>query len=163
MELALLLAAALIVLSVFFSLFDTKKYSYRQRGPLFSAAELSFLGVLDRAVHGRYRVFGKVRVADVMTPARGLNRKNWQIAFNKISSKHFDYVLCDKGNLEVIAVIELDDKSHNKKETAARDHFLEQACRSANLKLIRFNVRYGYNTVSVLEKIELSLTAPDVS
>lgn len=97
-----------------------------------------------------------------MTPVGGLNRKNWQIAFNKISSKHFDYVLCDRSNLEVIAVIELDDKSHKNIRTAARDRFLEQTCQSANLKLIRFNLKYGYNTESILEKIELSLTSPNV-
>jgi len=62
MELGLLIAVVLIVLSVLFSIFDTKKYKYRQRGPLFTAAERSFLGILDKAVYGRYRVFGKVRV-----------------------------------------------------------------------------------------------------
>lgn len=86
-----------------------KGYRYCQSTPLFSAAERSFLGVLDLAVAQQYRVFGKVRVADILLPAKGLNRSHWRIAFNKIAAKHFDYVLCDKETLAVIAMIELDD------------------------------------------------------
>lgn len=71
-------------------------YNYRKQKVLFTAAERSFLGILDQAVGDQYRILGKVRIADVLTPEKGMTRKHWQIAFNKISSKHFDYVLCDK-------------------------------------------------------------------
>lgn len=71
-----------------------KGYNYRQRGALFTKAERSFLGVLEQSISDQYRVLGKVRVADILTPEKGMGRKHWQIAFNKISSKHFDYVLC---------------------------------------------------------------------
>jgi len=115
------------------------------------------MGVLDQAVSNDYRVFGKVRVADVISPAKGMSRKNWQIAFNKISSKHFDYVLCTKDKLDVIAVIELDDKSHNSKKAKARDKLLEGACDSADLKLIRFPARPTYQVNSVRDKINTTL------
>jgi hypothetical protein len=39
---------------------------------LFSAAERSFLGVLDQAVGPEHRVFGKVRVADLASVKPGL-------------------------------------------------------------------------------------------
>lgn len=138
-----------------------KGYSYRKRGPLFTAAERSFLGVLDQAVSENYRVFGKVRVADIINPEKGMDRKSWQIAFNKISSKHFDYVLCSKDNLEVIAVIELDDKSHNTKKAINRDALLEDACKSAEVKLIRFQAKSGYQVQTVRENIYLVLKPPE--
>ena len=135
----------------------SKGHNYSQSGKLFSAAERSFLGVIDQAVSDKYRVFGKVRVADIITPAKGMNRKNWQIAFNKISAKHFDYVLCSKDKLEVIAVIELDDKSHNSKKAQRRDSLLENACNSAELELIRFKAKSSYQVQAVREQIETSL------
>jgi len=113
----IILLLLVVIASVFIKAPAGKGYSYRQLNPLFSAAERSFLGVLDKAVSDKNRVFGKVRVADILAPTKGMNRKNWQIAFNKISAKHFDYVLCSKDKLNVVAVIELDDKSHNTKKS----------------------------------------------
>lgn len=135
-----------------------KGYNYRQRGALFTKAERSFLGVLEQSISDQYRVLGKVRVADVLTPEKGMGRKNWQIAFNKISSKHFDYVLCKKDTLDIEAVIELDDKSHTTKKAIARDVLLESACESANLKIIRFPAKATYQVQAVRESLERALS-----
>jgi hypothetical protein len=64
--------------------------------PLFSNAERSFFGGLTQALGDEYVVMGKVRVADILSPQKGLNKSNWQTAFNKVASKHFDYVLCTR-------------------------------------------------------------------
>ena len=90
-----------------------QQYSYNKIDSLFTPAERSFLGVLNQAVEDNAFVFGKVRVADVLKPSKDVSRKQWQTAFNKINSKHFDFVLCDKGDLSVLCVIELNDKSHD--------------------------------------------------
>lgn len=140
-----------------------KGYAYQTKGPLFTPAERSFLGILDSAVSNDYRIFGKVRVADVISPKKGMSRKNWQTAFNKISAKHFDYALCCKNTLKVIAVIELDDISHNRKSSIARDKFLESACESANLKLVRFPAKARYIVSEVREKIENTINPPEKS
>jgi hypothetical protein len=131
---------------------------YTQRGALFTVAERSFYGVLEQAISKDYKIFGKVRVADVLTPKPSLDKSNWQTAFNKISAKHFDYVLCQKDTLQVIAVIELDDKSHNSKKAKNRDDFIEDACQGADLKLIRFKAKTGYQIDSVREFIVGSIT-----
>ncbi|WP_295629088.1 DUF2726 domain-containing protein [uncultured Nitrosomonas sp.] len=54
---------------------------------------------MNQALSDSYEAFGKVRVADVLTPNKELSRKQWSIAFSSISSKHFDFVLCDKKRL----------------------------------------------------------------
>ncbi len=162
MEWMIILAVAVIIILAFAKPSRTLKEGssdYRKRGALFTNAERSFLGVLDQALSDQYRVFGKVRVADILTPAKGLDRKKWQIAFNKISSKHFDYVLCSKESLEVVAVIELDDKSHNSKKAQARDSFLEISCKSAELKLIRFEAKSNYQLSAICEKVDLALNS----
>ena len=86
-----------------------------------------------------------------------MDRKTWQLAFNKISSKHFDYILCSTDTLAPVAVIELDDKSHTSKNTIKRDRLIERACKSADLKLIRFKVKRNYRVEDVREQIEASL------
>jgi len=46
--------------------------SIRNRGlALFSAGRALFSGVLEHAIGPEYRVFGKVRVADIVEPQRG--------------------------------------------------------------------------------------------
>lgn len=48
-------------------------FPYQRAEALFSAAERSFLGVLDQAASPEYRVFGKVRIADVAAIKPGLS------------------------------------------------------------------------------------------
>lgn len=126
---------------------------YRSKETLLSNAEKSFFFVLKQSLSDDYEIFSKVRIADVLTPDRGLNSKNWRLAFNNISSKHFDYVLCDKKNLSVVAVIELDDKTHNQKKTMRRDAFVNDACHSANLKLFRFTCKSSYQIKSIRDTV----------
>src|SRR5438046_32622 len=81
---------------------------------LLTEAERSFFGVLDQALAGEYRLFAKVRLADVVRPVQGPSRSGRPAAFNSISAKHVDFVLCDPSSLRVVGVVELDDKSHRR-------------------------------------------------
>ena len=129
-------------------------FKYKSLGKLFSAAEHSFFLVLKQALsNDDYEIFAKVRIADVLQPEGFLNRRNRRIAFNKIAFKHFDYVLCEKNTLSVVAVIELDDQSHDLSKTRARDIFVENACATAGLKLIRFPCKSNYHIQSVRDKV----------
>ena len=133
------------------------EYPYRKLETLFTPAERSFLGVLNQVVADNAYVFGKVRVADVLTPEKETSRKIRQISFSKISSKHFDYILCDKNDLSVLCAIELNDKSHNSKKRKARDKFLTDACSSANLPLIQVPAQAAYNIDEIREALTLHL------
>lgn len=94
-------------------------------------------------------IFGKVRVADILSPAKGQSRSNWQKAFNRISVKHFDFVICSPDTLYVQSVVELDDKSHAKGKRADRDRFIESACDSAGVTLHRVKAASAYNVAEV--------------
>jgi hypothetical protein len=131
-------------------------YSYRLQKSLFTPAELVFFNALQEATSGQFLVFGKVRVADVIKPQTS-NRSDWQRAFNKISAKHFDFVLCDKESLKVLATVELDDSSHSRVDRVKRDDFLNQAVDSAKLALIRFPVQASYGLDDIQSKIAQTL------
>lgn len=152
----IVILVALLLLAVLATLkksATSSKTGYRLNGTLFSPAERSFLGVLMQAVPEENIVMGKVRVADVITPQKGLDKSKWQTAFNKISAKHFDYVICDRATLKVVSVIELNDKSHKGKKRADRDAFLREACSSAELRLFEFNAKASYSVVDVRKKL----------
>jgi hypothetical protein len=130
------------------------KFPYKKSGPLFSTAERSLLGVLDMAIGQDYRIMGKVRVADVVEVSGTVGRSAWQTAFNRISSKHFDYVLCDKESLTVTCVIELNDKSHNGRKRQKRDEFLEGVCKAANLPLVTIPAKAGYSVQEIRDSVQ---------
>lgn len=122
-----------------------KGFPYKKNPVLFSPAERSFLGVLEQAVGDQYRVFGKVRVADVANVKSMSDCRTWQRAFNKISAKHFDFVICASDNLEIVAAVELDDKSHGKRQRQDRDKFLAGLCEAISLPLVRVPAQRAYS------------------
>jgi hypothetical protein len=135
------------------------EYNYRKLGTLFSPAERSFLGVLKQAVGENIQIFGKVRVADVIAPINGISRSDWQKSFNKISGKHFDFILCDKNDLSIICAVELNDSSHNSKKRKDRDIFLEGACESANIPLIQVKARSTYNIDELKQSLSVYIAS----
>jgi hypothetical protein len=132
---------------------ESLEYPYHKAHSLFTPAERSFLGVLEKAVGEKGKVLGKVRLADVVSPITGLSRSDRQKAFNRIGSKHVDFVLCKKDDLSPICAIELDDNSHKKSERKSRDDFLEKALSAAAIPFIRFAVRASYNLQEVRSQI----------
>lgn len=132
---------------------------YQLKGPLFTPAERSFLGVLNSVLKDNVHIMGKVRVADILTPNKGMNKSNWQKAFNKISRKHFDFVLCDKNDYSIICVIELNDKSHKAEQRRERDAFIEKACEAASLPLIQIPAKAGYSLDEIKKELNPYVTS----
>jgi len=131
---------------------------YAPRGILFTDAELVFLSSLDIAVKGRCRVFGKVRVADVIDVSQSAPDAHRQSAFSSIAQKHVDFVLTDLSGRRILAAIELDDSSHARGDRSARDVLLNNAFQDAGVPLIRFPVRRGYSPKILAERIGAALT-----
>lgn len=148
--------ALLLIISALFFLFRAKDFHYKTVA-LFSPAEKFFFFALERAVGQKYRVFAKVRIADVIHPSKELSKKKWWQHFVQISSKHFDYVLCDKRTLEVLCVVELNDRSHERKDRSKRDGLVLEVCASANLPLVWIRARKHYDDSVVSEKIQKTI------
>lgn len=150
--------AVLVLITVVFVLRQRSSgldgnFTYRRRSLLFSAAERSFLGVLDLATGRDFRIFGKVRVGDLLAPRDGLGASARMAALNKINRKHFDFVLCRPSDLSVLCVIELNDKSHQNKSRQLRDYFLVDACEGAGLPLVMFDARRVYTPSEIGARI----------
>lgn len=151
----LLLALVLIVFVVLAALKSkaggsgSVGFPYQPTKTLFSAAERSFLGVLDQAVGPEHRVFGKIRVADVAAVKPGLGNSARQGALNRIAAKHFDFVVCRTDDLSVVCAVELNDKSHSSQRAKARDELLTEVCRTVNLPLLAVPAKARYSPQEV--------------
>ena len=146
-----IITAVLII--IFFYLLKRPKERYIKVDSLFTPAELKFYKILEEVVE-EYKIFGKVRVADIIKVDSEKARGNYLKYFNKIARKHVDFLLCDPGTLEPVAAIELDDSSHETAERAERDVFLDKAFKMAELPLLRFKVRAKYDKIEIRKRIE---------
>lgn len=103
---------------------NNRDYPYR-KSTLLTTNERLFYQKL-KSITDKYNlhIISKVRMADLVLPFDNLNRRDWQFYFNKIKSKHVDFVLCDPFNLQPKLIIELNDASHQKADRKERDLFL---------------------------------------
>jgi hypothetical protein len=122
---------------------------YQKEDALFTPAERVFLAVLETALGNQFRVLGKVRLADVIKVKPGLDGGARQQAFNRIQSKHLDFVVCNPQDLSVQFVVELDDSSHQKAKRQARDEFLDQALAAADVPVFHFPVKRTYSAQEI--------------
>ena len=107
---------------------------YKRKEWLLSKAERSFFGVLQGVLASEQLIFVKVRLADLIYIPRGTPSR--QAAFNRIQSKHIDFVLCEKSSVRPLLAIELDDSSHARSDRSARDRFVDSALDVAGLPLL---------------------------
>lgn len=132
-------------------------FPYQLAGALFSAAERSFLGVLDQAASPDYRVFGKVRVADIAALKPGLRASARQGALNRVASKHFDFVVCRASDFSVVCAVELNDKSHGSKRAHARDEFVVSVCRAIGLPLMQVSAQRSYAVADIRAQMQAAI------
>jgi len=140
-------------------------YPYCSRKYLLTKAERSFLGVVDSILDDRYRIFSKVRMADVIKVRSGLKASKRQAAFNRIQAKHLDFVICSANDLSIVGAIELDDKSHDRLTRRARDQFVDQAFLAAGIPILHCPARASYSVSdlkrTIYQEFEMGLPEDD--
>ena len=135
-----------------------EEFPYTKKPALFSPAERSFLGVLEQAIGNDYRIFGKVRVADVVSVKPTADRSAWLGAFNPISAKNFDFVLCDKEHFSIRCVIDLNDTSRQSPQRREQDTFAEGVCNALSLPFLEIQAPRQYSAIELRKKIIASLS-----
>jgi hypothetical protein len=120
----------------------------RSRG-LLTKGERALWFPLFKAVKGRYRLFCKVRLADVVCcPPKHPQERRW---FRKIGRYHVDFVLADPQTTVPLLVIELDDRSHRVRRE--RDDFKDKVLQSAGVPILRIPAQQAYDPLELAEFI----------
>lgn len=101
---------------------------------LLTETEQLFLARLDKAFP-EYRIFSQVQLSTFIEPPKGQNK---QAILNTYSRQSIDFLICDS-LLNVVAGIELDDKSHVGKNSDLRDGKKNNAFKSVGIPLFRWH------------------------
>lgn len=119
--------------------------AYRLDPYLLSKAEFSFYHVLRQIPGDKYDVYPKVRLADIVKVQGG---RDYQSAFNRIASKHVDFVICDTTS-KVLMVVELDDSTHRQTRAQQSDQFKDGLFEAVGLRCVRFKAQRSYNVEEI--------------
>ncbi len=124
--------AALILIWIYIRLHE--KLPYIMNETILTERERAFYRILKPVADRlELQICPKVRVADIVSIKKGT--KDWQKWFNKIKSKHVDFLLCDY-DMNIVLLIELDDRSHET-ERAQKNDRLKNAIFGDRLVRIR--------------------------
>jgi hypothetical protein len=127
---------------------------YQRTPRLLTEGEYAFWVPLYHAVKGRYRVFCKVRLADVIQcPAERGDERRW---FRKIGNYHVDFVICNPATTRPLLVIELDDRSHRIGDPRRNeiDLWKDEALRAAQMPVYRVAAGVAYDVQGLDQAIE---------
>lgn len=125
---------------------------YRRRPHLLSRGERAFWHPLYHAVKGRYRIFAKVRLQDVVAaPEDRPDEWRW---FRRICAYHVDFVICDPKTTRPLLVIELDDGRHQSKRRQEQDAKKDAYLAAAGMPILRVAARQAYDVRELAGEIE---------
>lgn len=127
---------------------------YRRTSGILSKGERAFWGALYHAVKGKYRIFCKVRLADIVCcPDGHADERLW---FKKIGRFHVDFVICEPKSTRPLLVVELDDRSHRtrSKRQQERDEWKDDVLRAAGVPVHRVRAQQAYDVAELRGTVE---------
>jgi very-short-patch-repair endonuclease len=107
-----------------------------RRKPLLTGNEAEFFYRLQRALPG-FHVFPQVSFAAFLTDDGQLSRNAKWAVRSRFDRKIADFVICERGTLKVVALVELDDRLHDAKADRQRDVITK----AAGYQTIRYQSR----------------------
>lgn len=81
------------------------------------------------------QILAKIRLADLIEVNKGLDSQKWGMYFGKIKAKHIDFAIAE--DMKIIALIELDDYTHQRADRQKRDIFVNDVLTQTGYVLIR--------------------------
>ncbi len=109
------------------------KMKYQSKRILTGNEQANYHNLKLAADRKNYVICPKVRLLDIIEPRQNQYRR--QALLSKVQSKHVDFVICDQG-MNIKAIIELDDRSHLRKDRIERDQFVDSILRDVGYKVI---------------------------
>jgi len=116
--------------------------------PLLSANEKEFYDRLSQSLPD-CRILTQVALGALLLPNVRNNNRAYYRARARFSQKIADFVVCNR-EMDVVAIIELDDRTHQADRDAKRDLMLAQA----GYKIIRWNSKRKPTSEQIRERIQ---------
>jgi very-short-patch-repair endonuclease len=119
-----------------------RRLPYFSRKFLLTQGEAAFYRVLRGTVPEGLSLCFKVRLCDLIDCAPDARQKGF---WSKIAQKHIDFVLVDSADTAIRLAIELDDRSHERKDRQDRDAFVDGALGVAGIPILRVPAAAEYD------------------
>ena len=145
--LAIVLVALVAAVAWFIS--NSKKQatplSVQRKSRLLNPSQRQFLEALVDALGDQYFIYIRVGMRGVVEHKAGAGFFDRLRTNNQIENSYFDFVLCEKLNMSIFAVVELQNfDSRSKRNRLKREALLARVCDGAGLKLFYFDIRQDY-------------------
>lgn len=113
--------------------------SYAPKGFLTTREREFFNQVRQSMNTERFLICPQVRLVDVVSVAPQYTERSpeWTALFRQISQWHCDFVIVDMSTFAVCAVVELDDRTHQRTDRRRRDAIFNEVISQAGLRLYR--------------------------
>ena len=134
---------------------------YTVEAPLFSPEEVSFLAALEDAVGADHRVFGKVRLADLVTPRRRAGKQALEQAAARIASLKIDFLVCGRESTKPVCALALSGGKLGRGQH--RGQVLARACDALGLPLVSVPQADTYSVRALAEQVYTAMYAPKVT
>lgn len=132
----------------------TQTFPFKKKTYFFNTSEQKFFELLETGIDkNRYSVFPKVRLGDYIETTNGGNER-WG-SWNRIKSRHVDFLIWDKSISQIVLAIELDGGSHNRYAAKDGDSFKDKLFKTIGIELVR--VRVGTNFEQEIATIQQKL------
>lgn len=110
------------------------KNSYQKRYILSMNEYYQFKKIKQITDRYNWLICPKIRLLDLIEPRTDAD--NYKSLLYKIQAKHIDFAICTQ-DMKVIALIEIDDNSHNRPDRIERDKFVDEVLQSVGYKILR--------------------------
>lgn len=122
------------------------KVEHKKQSYLATENERKLYFALQKALPSDYVIHSQVSLMALVKPVNFKhNSRTW--------AKRMDFVITDKAT-KVLAVIELDDSTHNWKKRQERDQYVNEALEGHH-KLVRFSTKRFYEPSEIAKVLEL--------
>lgn len=142
---AVLILTGLVVLFLiwWFSKRGSITLSHYIRKPFLfdSKAEFDLFKILVELYGDTYYIFPQVHYCHLVQPRRDLSFNERRAFRSRIDRKSADFVLCEKVQVTVQLIIELDGPTHDLPVRHKRDEFINEITRVARLKIVHLKVQ----------------------
>lgn len=159
MTIYLVIIAVVLVVFLFFVVFFLAASKSKQQSDndyqmkvLLTDNEKEFFVRLVTALP-EHIVFTQVAMGAILNPGVPRNDKRFLQIRCRFAQKIVDFVICDRATLNVIAIVELDDRTHKADRDQKRDIMLE----SAGYRVIRWNSRNKPAAEEIISRVTVGV------
>ena len=167
LQLALLTISIIIFTVIIFFLVmrtpDTPSLSltYERNMTILTGSERAFINVFEPILSHKYRLFAKIRLADLIdiqhTPGHSIPSD----VKAKIHATTVSFVICKMEDHSIVGIIDIEDKNRRGDEGDMPDDFIDLAAAEAGLPINRIPSKSHYDQHEIAKDLAKYITIPE--